>query len=70
MLDSTVTATTIADEIERLRAAELEAQHQYYEVVEKSELTAKRYAASVWIRAGDALNDCLAKQFDPSSDSG
>jgi hypothetical protein len=60
----------IADEIERLRAAELEAEQQYYEAVEKSELAAKKHAASVWIRAGDALNEYLAKQFHPSPDSG
>jgi hypothetical protein len=65
-----VESPPITDEIERLRAAEFKAQQQYYEAVEQSELAAKREAASVWIQAGDALNDYLAKQFRPSPDSG
>jgi hypothetical protein len=68
MLDSSNTA--INDEVERLKAAELEAEQRYYEAVEKSELDAKRYAANAWIRAGDALNEYLAKQFQPSPDGG
>jgi hypothetical protein len=34
------------------------------------EIKRLRAAANVWIRAGDALNDYLAKQFHPSPDSG
>ena len=68
MLDSSTTPCD--DEFERLRAAELEAEQRYYEAVEKSELAAKREAASVWLRAGDALNDYLAKQFHLAPDGG
>jgi hypothetical protein len=62
MLDN----SAIADEINRLRAAEFEAEQRYYEAVEEAELSAKRDAANVWIRAGDALNDYLAKHFQAS----
>jgi hypothetical protein len=46
---------TAADEADRLRAAELDAKHRYYEAVEESDLTATREAARNWIKAGDSL---------------
>jgi hypothetical protein len=57
--------TIIADGAELLRAAELEARRQYYEAVEKSDLSATRAAADEWIRAGDALNEYVAKSAPP-----
>ena len=53
--------TTSAGEAERLRAAELEAQQRYYEVVEETDVSAMRAAADAWIRAGDALSEFLAR---------
>jgi hypothetical protein len=50
----------IADEVERLRAAELDAKQRYYETVEESDLSATRRAAADWIRAGDALAEQVA----------
>jgi hypothetical protein len=57
--------TTSPDAVERLRAAELEARRRYYEAVEQSDLSATRAAADGWIRAGDALNEYLAKAATP-----
>jgi len=53
-------AATTADEVEHLRAAELDAKQRYYEAVEESELSAIRDAARAWIRAGDALTEHVA----------
>jgi hypothetical protein len=63
MLDEPL--TMMADGAERLRAAELEARRRYYEAVEQSDLSATRAAADAWIRAGDELNEYLAKSATP-----
>jgi len=60
--------TTMAEEVERLTAAELDAKHRYYEAVEDSDLSATRDAAGAWIRAGDALAECVAIHQYPYSE--
>jgi hypothetical protein len=64
-----MTATT-ADEVGRLRAAELEAEHHYGEVVKHSDLSAVRNAAAEWRKAADALTQYVAKHPYPYRDSG
>jgi hypothetical protein len=61
--------TTLRDEGERLKAAELAAEQRYYGAVENSDLSAMRVAADDWIRAGDALSEYLAKPI-PIRNSG
>jgi hypothetical protein len=53
--------TTTADEFERLRAAELEAERRYYEAMEYSRVSAARKAADDWLRATNALAYYVAK---------
>ena len=65
----------MVDEVERLRAAELDAKHRYYEAVEESDLSATREAARAWIRAGDvlaehvAMNQYLYSEYSQAADS-
>jgi hypothetical protein len=61
---------TVADEVERLRAAVLEAQRRYYEAVEEPNLSATRDAAGDWIKAGDALAEFVAMHPRRYSGSG
>lgn len=66
-------AITIAEEVEPLRAAELDAKHRYYEAVDESNLSVTREAAGNWIRAGDALAEHVAAhrhRYSEYSESG
>jgi hypothetical protein len=62
--------TTIADEVKRLRSAELAAEKRYFEATKRSELSAMRIAAENWLRAADALTDYVAKHPDLYRESG
>jgi hypothetical protein len=62
--------TTTADELGRLRAAELEAERHYGEVVKDCDLSAVRNAADKWRKAADALTHFIATHPYPYRDSG
>ncbi|MEJ0007330.1 MAG: hypothetical protein WDM77_13430 [Steroidobacteraceae bacterium] len=51
----------IKDEVERLRAAELEAERRYFQAMEFADMAAARWAADNWLTAADALADFVAK---------
>jgi len=61
---------TTADEVGRLRAAELEAERHYGEVVKDSDLSAVRNAAAEWRQAAEALTQYVAEHPQTQRDSG
>jgi hypothetical protein len=52
--------TTTAEEVERLKAAELEAEQCHGEAMNRGDLAAARIAADDWIKASDALTAYVA----------
>jgi hypothetical protein len=62
--------TRTAKEVQRLRAAELEAERRYGEVVKESDLTAARIAAAEWRKAAAALTQYAARHPRAYRDSG
>jgi hypothetical protein len=62
--------STNVDEVERLRAAELEAERQYGQAVREADLSAVRSAADVWRKAADALRQYVAKHPRSYRDNG
>ena len=62
--------TTTADEVERLKAAELEAELRHGEAIKRGDLAAARSAAADWIRTADALTEYVAAHPDLYRDSG
>jgi hypothetical protein len=62
--------TSIADEIERLRTAELEAEQRYFDAMKREDLPTARAAAVVWSRAADALTAYVATHTDLYRESG
>jgi hypothetical protein len=60
--------TTAADEVVRLRAAELEAEQRYLEAIINSDSSAARNAAEKWINAADAFTAYVAKNPNPYAD--
>lgn len=54
--------TTSANEMERLKAAELAAERRYFQAMERADMPAARVAADLWLKASDAYTDYLVKQ--------
>jgi hypothetical protein len=52
--------TTTADEVDRLKAAEVEAERRHAEAMQRGDLSAARIAADDWIKASDALTEYVA----------
>ncbi len=61
---------TIADEVERLRAAELEAERRYFQAIEFADMAAARNAANCWLSAADAFAVFVAQHPELYRDSG
>jgi hypothetical protein len=59
--------TTTADEVERLRAAEAEAEQRRGEAIKRGDLFAARNAARDWLKASDALSEYVAAHYRPLS---
>jgi hypothetical protein len=59
-----------ASEVKRLRAAELEAERHYGEVVKESDLIKARNAAAEWRKAAAELTQYVAKHPRALRDSG
>jgi len=59
-----------AEEVERLKAAELEAEKRHGEAMNRGDLPAARIAAVDWIKACDALTEYVAANPDLYRDSG
>jgi hypothetical protein len=57
--------TTAAEEVERLKNAEFEAERRHGEAMTHGDLTGARVAADDWIRAADALTEYVAAHCDP-----
>ena len=62
--------STTADEVERLKTAELEAELRHAEAIKRGDLAAARSAADAWIRAANALTEYVAAHPDLYRDSG
>jgi hypothetical protein len=62
--------TRTASQVKRLRAAELEAERHYGEVVKESDLTKARNAAAEWRKAAAALTQYVARHPRALPDSG
>jgi hypothetical protein len=60
---------TAAEEVGRLRDAELEAERRYDEAVKDSDISAARNAAAEWKEAADALTQYVAKHPHPYRDN-
>jgi hypothetical protein len=56
---------TTAEEVERLRNAELEAERRHAEAMTLGDLTGVRVAADDWLKASDALTGYIAAHSDP-----
>jgi hypothetical protein len=56
---------TAADEVERLKAIELEAEHHYVDALKRGDSSALRSAAEDWRKASNALTEYVAKNPDP-----
>jgi hypothetical protein len=59
-----------AEEVEYLKAAELEAEKRHGEAVSRGDLAAARIATDEWIKACDALTEYVAAHPDLYRDSG
>jgi len=62
--------STTAAEVDRLRAAELEAEKYHREAMNRGDLQAARIAADEWIKASDALTEYVAAHPDLYRDGG
>jgi hypothetical protein len=60
--------TRTASQVKRLRAAELEAERHYGEVVKDSDLAEVRNAAEKWRKAADELSRYVAQHPHPYRD--
>jgi hypothetical protein len=60
---------TIADELERLKAAECEAGTRYGKAMSRGDKKAARIAADNWIKASDALTEYVAAHPELHRDS-
>jgi hypothetical protein len=61
--------STTADEVERLMAAELDAERDYHEAMKRGDTSEARRAAETWINAADALTEYVATHPDLYRDS-
>jgi len=59
---------TTAEEVERLKNAEFEAERRHGEAMTNGDLTGARAAANDWIKASDALTEYVAAHSDPYRD--
>jgi hypothetical protein len=59
-----------AEEVERLKAAELEAEKRHGEAMHRGDLAAARIAADDWIKACDVLTEYVAAHPDLYRDTG
>jgi hypothetical protein len=64
------TVISTAEEVEYLKAAELEAEKRHEEAMNCGDLAAVRIAAADWIRACNALTEYVAAHPDLYRDSG
>jgi hypothetical protein len=56
--------TTTAEEVERLKNAEYEAERRHGEAMSHGDLTGARVAAGDWVEASDALTEYVATHSD------
>jgi hypothetical protein len=61
--------TTTADEVERLRVAELDAERRHQEAMKRGDLSTARSAADDWTKASDALTQYVATHPDLYGDA-
>jgi hypothetical protein len=65
-----ISGISIAEEVERLKVAELEAEKRHEEALHRGDLVAARTAADEWRKACDALTEYVAAHPDLYRDSG